>query len=60
MAVKKRSGGSAAQESRPAASHGMGRTTGSFSLTASTGHAFSGTASVTTPLPMRTAPCAAK
>ena len=40
--------------------HGNGRTTGSLSLTASTGHARSGTASVTTPLPMRTAPCAAK
>ena len=52
--------GSASRENIPSAPHGMGRTTGSFSLTASTGHAFSGAASVTTPLPMRTAPCAAK
>ena len=45
---------------QPVFSCGMGRTTGSFSLTASTGHAPCGTASVTTPLPMRTAPCAEK
>ena len=52
--------GSASMENSPFSSCSMGRTTGSFSLTASTGHAPCGTASVTTPLPMRTAPCAEK
>ena len=50
----------ASGKANPFSSCGMGRTTGSFSLTASTGHAPCGTASVTTPLPMRTAPCAEK